>query len=73
MTESGKNSATTKDLPTTSRLTSSPMKHESFEDFWKKVLEYSEKTGLPTEYLEDEFIIDGELITVNINYKKQPK
>lgn len=49
------------------------MKHESFEDFWVKVLDYSKKTGLPTEYLEDEFIIDGELITVNFNHKKQPK
>ena len=49
------------------------MKHESFEDFWKKVLEYSERTGLPTQYLEDEFIINGELIEANISHKKQPK
>ena len=47
------------------------MSGDTFEDFWREVEEYAEKTGLNTSYLEDEFILDGELIKVNINYKKQ--
>jgi hypothetical protein len=49
------------------------MNGDTFEDFWNEVLRYSETSGLSTEYLEDEFIIDGELHKVNINYKKQTK
>ena len=47
------------------------MPGDTFEDFWKEVEEYAEKTGLATSYLEDEFILDGELIKVNIKNKKQ--
>ena len=47
------------------------MLDDTFEDFWEEVEEYAEKTGLDTSYLEQEFILDGELIKVNINYKKQ--
>ena len=47
------------------------MNGDTFEDFWDEVLRYSETSGLSTEYLEDEFIIDGELHKVNINYKKE--
>ena len=49
------------------------MNGDTFEEFWDSVLEYSELTGLSTEYLEEEFIINGELIKVNINYKKETK
>ena len=49
------------------------MNGDTFEEFWDSVIEYSELTGLSTEYLEEEFIIDGELHKVNINYKKQSK
>ena len=47
------------------------MPGDTFEDFWEEVEEYAEKTGLNTSYLEDEFILDGELIKVNIKNKKQ--
>ena len=47
------------------------MPGDAFEDFWEEVEEYAEKTGLDTSYLEEEFILDGELVKVNINYKKQ--
>ena len=46
---------------------------ETFEDFWQTVIEYAEKAGVSTEYIEDEFILDGELIQANINFKKQTK
>ena len=49
------------------------MNGDTFEEFWDSVIEYSELTGLSTEYLEDEFIIEGELHKVNINFKKQTK
>ena len=49
------------------------MNGDTFEDFWNEVLRYSEKTGLSTEYLEDEFIIDGELHKINISQRKETK
>ena len=49
------------------------MNGDTFEEFWDSVIEYSELTGLSTEYLEEEFIIEGELHKVNINFKKQTK
>jgi hypothetical protein len=76
-TENGKRSVSTQDSPET--LNSSffhlerSMNGDTFEEFWDSVLEYSELTGLSTEYLEEEFIINGELIKVNINYKKETK
>ena len=76
-TESGKNSQNTKTSNATSKCLSShltdPMEHDNFESFWEEVEEYSKKTGLPTSYLEEEFILDGQLEKVNINYKKQSK
>jgi len=32
------------------------------EEFWSEVKEYAEKVGLPLSYVEDEFIILGELV-----------
>ena len=49
------------------------MNEESFDDFWQSVIEYADKVGVTTEYIEDEFILDGELIKANINFKKQTK
>lgn len=44
----------------------------TFEDFWLDILDYAEETGLTASYVEEEFIIDGELIKANINFKKSP-
>jgi hypothetical protein len=49
------------------------MKDDIFEDWWEEVEAYAEKTGLTTSYLEEEFILEGELHKVNINFKKQTK
>jgi len=38
------------------------MEHEEFEDFWLEVVELAEKLGVTTNYIEEEFIIDGELV-----------
>ena len=32
------------------------------EQFWKHVVEYAAELGLPVKYVEEEFVIDGELI-----------
>lgn len=42
-----------------------------FEDFWLEIVEYADSAGLPVSYVEEEFLIDGELIKANINFKKQ--
>ena len=49
------------------------MLHEEFDDFWDEVIEYAEKAGLSVRYIEEEFLLDGELIKENINFKNQPK
>lgn len=76
-TRNGRNSESIPPSPETLSIISSrlatPMKDDIFEDWWKEVEAYAEKTGLTTSYLEEEFIIEGELIKVNINYKKQTK
>ena len=32
------------------------------EQFWKHVVEYAAELNLPIKYVEEEFVIDGELI-----------
>ncbi len=49
------------------------MNEESCDDFWESVIKYADEVGVSTEYIEDEFILEGELHKVNINYKKQTK
>ncbi len=76
-TGNGRNSKSIPPSPETLSIISSrlanPMKDDIFEDWWKEVEAYAEKTGLTTSYLEEEFIIEGELHKVNINFKKQTK
>ena len=38
------------------------MENETFEDFWAGVVALAEELGVSTHYVEEEFIIDGELI-----------
>jgi len=49
------------------------MMHEEFDNFWLDVIEYANTLGLSESYVEEEFIIEGELIKVHSNYKKQSK
>ena len=42
------------------------MINEEFDNFWLEVCEYAEKMGLPVAYIEEEFLIDGELIEMRM-------
>jgi len=44
--------------------------HEEFENFWLDVCEYAEQLGLPTSYVESEFVIEGELIQIPMDDTK---
>ena len=35
---------------------------EMFDNFWDEICEFAESINVPVEYVEDEFLIDGELI-----------
>ena len=49
------------------------MNDDTFEDFWLEIVEYAEEAGVSPTYIEEEFLLDGELIKAPINYKKQSK
>ena len=38
----------------------------NFDDFWADVEKYAQKVGVSTRYIEEEFIIDGEFIQVDL-------
>lgn len=38
------------------------MMNEEFEDFWLEVCELAEELGVSPSYIEEEFILEGELI-----------
>lgn len=40
--------------------------NDEFEDYWLEICEYADKMGLPVSYIEDEFLIDGELIQMKL-------
>ena len=39
--------------------------HEEFEDFWLDIVDYAQELDLPSTYIEEEFLIEGELIKVD--------
>ncbi len=57
------------------------MMHEEFEDFWEEVMEFANEIDLDLRYVEEEFLIDGELIKAypnpprrnNHQYKFKPR
>ena len=38
------------------------MKHEEFEDFWIEVEALALELGLNVSYVEEEFVVEGELV-----------
>ena len=40
-----------------------------FEQFWATVEEYAEELGVSTSYIEEEFVLDGELVKVEAKTK----
>ena len=45
------------------------MEAPTFESWWREVLDYCDEVGIESSYCEDEFIISGELIKVDITFK----
>lgn len=43
------------------------MMHEEFEDFWEDVMSFANEIDTDLRYVEEEFIIDGELVKVYPN------
>ena len=76
-TENGKNSKNTQlsqgTLSTISSHLTKPMNDDTFENFWLEIVEYAEEAGVSPTYIEEEFLLDGELIKAPIHYKKQSK
>ena len=76
-TENGRSWKSIPPSPETLSIISSrlanPMKDDIFEDWWEDVVRYADKVGLDVCYVDDEFILEGELHKVNINFKKQTK
>ena len=38
------------------------MEHKDFESFWMEICELADELGVDVSYIEDEFILEGELI-----------
>jgi hypothetical protein len=43
------------------------MMHEEFEDFWEEVMDFANEINADLRYVEEEFLIDGELVKVYPN------
>ncbi len=43
-----------------------------FWQFWEEVQAFAEQYRLTTRYVEEEFIIDGELVPVHLNVDDDP-
>ena len=46
------------------------MENETFECFWEEVVDYAKEIGVTTDYLESEFILEGELIRVPLQLEE---
>ena len=42
-----------------------------FDSFWNEVEAYATEHNVSTRYIEEEFLIDGEFQTVNVQYMHQ--
>ena len=56
------------DLPDVDALWEAMYQGDPFERFWADVEAFAEQNRLPTHYVEEEFIIDGELIPVHLKW-----
>jgi len=39
---------------------------DDFDNYWLEICEYADKMGLPVQYIEEEFLIEGELIQMKL-------
>ena len=42
---------------------------QSFEEFWSDVIDYCDEVNITTQYAEDEFILEGELHRVSVQFE----
>ena len=42
----------------------------TFEDFWEEVEAFAKQNRLPTCYVEEEFIIDGEFLPLHLTWQE---
>lgn len=42
------------------------MDEQTFEDFYQTIVDYANELNLPVQYVEEEFVVDGELIKVDL-------
>ena len=49
------------------------MMHEEFEDFWEDVMAFANEIDTDLRYVEEEFLIDGELVKVYPNPSRKHK
>ena len=43
--------------------------NQTFEEFWSDVIDYANSVNITTQYAEDEFILDGELYCVSVQFE----
>ena len=46
---------------------------DDFDKFWEEVLDFAQEIGLDYRYVEEEFILDGQLIKHYPNPRKSTK
>ena len=42
------------------------MDEQTFEEFYQTIVDYANELNLPISYVEEEFVVDGELIKVDV-------
>ncbi len=42
------------------------MDEQTFEEFYQTIVDYANELKLPVQYVEEEFVVDGELIKVDV-------
>ena len=47
--------------------------HEEFEDFWEEVMDFANEIDTDLRYVEEEFVIEGELVKVYPNPPRNDK
>tara|TARA_R110002012_G_scaffold10705_4_gene48507 strand:- start:462 stop:767 length:306 start_codon:yes stop_codon:yes gene_type:complete len=49
-----------------------PKSYDNFEEFWTEVKAFADQYRLSYAYVEEEFVIDGELIPVHLTFPDDP-
>ena len=42
---------------------------QTFEEFWSDVIDYCQEVNITTQYAEDEFILEGKLYCVSVQFE----